>query len=238
MQWCDWQHGSGRRIYQGLCQKAGREAAVQRRLLREAQEAIGASSSPSSRKRHLLAARAKFIKGQGVRHFFTRCALCGSNDGCIVGPRFRCLHCPAFDCCLKCEPRLEKEHAANHVFEILFECDFDWGKAGVELPPGTRARLRQHPVEGGDAVTTRPEQADVSRSRKRRGYGMEGVIREFKRGRYDVEMDEGGLRHVLPQDLQPLLSQRRAQELLSPACPAASSAGTTKTSVTGSACTT
>mmetsp|Transcript_37102 Transcript_37102/g.65336 ORF Transcript_37102/g.65336 Transcript_37102/m.65336 type:complete len:779 (-) Transcript_37102:154-2490(-) len=220
MQWTDWKHGRGRRVYQGLCQKAAQEASAQRRLLREAEEAIHGPQSPATRARHRLAARVNFIKGQGVRHFFTRCALCGSNDNCIVGPRFRCLHCPAFDCCLKCEPRLETEHNASHVFEILFECEFDWGQAGVQLPSGTRARIRQHPVELAEAAPAGDAASDMheARTRKRRGYGMEGVVLELKRGKYEVQMDDGGLRHVLPQDLQPLLSQRRAQELLAPAC--------------------
>jgi len=116
--WHDWLRGRGRVAYRGLRQRAVREATAQRRALQEAAEVIEAPG-PDARRRHLLGARAKFIKGEGVRHFFTCCSLCGSEEKCIVGPRFRCIHCPAFDCCLKCEPRLATEHDPEHIFEIL-----------------------------------------------------------------------------------------------------------------------
>lgn len=234
--WSDWLKGRGRLAYNGLRKRAVREATAQRRALQEVGE-VPEAPAPEERRRHLLAARAKFIKGEGVRHFFTRCAFCGSGGNCIVGPRFRCIHCPAFDCCLKCEPRLKDEHDKDHIFEILFECEFDWAGAGVELPTGTRVRLRQHAVamSGGEASGL-PEAAAASLSsaplagqkRKRRGYGLEGVIRAFKKGRYDVELlsDAGtAMRHVLPQQLQPLLTQGQAQELLEGASRANSEGG-------------
>ncbi|CAJ1349831.1 unnamed protein product [Effrenium voratum] len=79
------------------------------------------------------------------------CAVCGVDR--IVGPRFRCIHCPSFSVCpdaqresgewicQKCEPKLE--HAEGHVFEIMFEDDLDWEKVDVQLPKGIRARLRK-----------------------------------------------------------------------------------------------
>lgn len=223
--WSDWCNGRGRTAYRGLRKRAVREATAQRRALRDVSVA-----GRNARQANLLAARANFIKGEGVRHFFTQCTFCGSNGKCIVGPRFRCIHCPAFDCCLKCEPRLADDHPADHVFEILFECEFDWEKAGVQLPLGTRARIRQHPVDmevqsvgaAGAAASSSgagaPAALDVgaaSKQRKRRGYGLEGVIKGFKKGRYDVELADGGVtRHVLPQELQPLLTQSQAQKLL------------------------
>jgi len=248
--WVDWSLGGGRRAYRGLRAKAFREAVAQRRALREAAEALGTTASrdktgtkpaPPSRKRNLLAARANFIRGEGVNHFFTSCAICGSKGGCIVGPRFRCIHCPSFDSCFKCEPKLKKRHDKDHVFEILFECQFDWGQAGIELPAGTRARLRENPIGasqrapegrpdsfegdgGASASAAAPPSATPPSTalsgaprpkRKVRGYGLDGVILGFKRGRYDLQLKEdGSIRHVLPCDLQPLLSQQKAKELL------------------------
>jgi hypothetical protein len=210
--WHDWSQGRGREAYRGLRQKAMREATAQRRALQEATEGDGSELATDARRRHLLAARAKFIKGEGVRHFFTCCTLCGSGGQCIVGPRFQCLHCPAFDCCLKCEPELAATHDKDHVFRICFECEFDWGQASVEFPVGTRARLRQHPVE---TLQERIEATPVvGRKRKQRGYGLEGIIKDFKRGKYTVELLDGGVRYVVPQDLHPLLTQHQAQLLL------------------------
>lgn len=229
--WLDWLQGRGRRAYRTLRKQAVREATAQRRALREAAAATqssggGADGPPPTRRRQWLAARANFLKGEGVRHFFSSCALCGSRGGCIVGPRFRCLHCRAFDCCLRCEPRLRRAHPRDHVFEILFECEFDWQQAGIQLPVGTRARLRQHPIdwreegaapgEGGGAPSAGAA-SDPRGPRKRRGYGLEGVVVGYKRGRYDLQLnDDGSMRHVLPKDLQPLLTQKRAQKLLFP----------------------
>jgi len=245
--WVDWTVAGGRRAYRGLRAKAFREAVAQRRALREAADALSATPScdktrtkpaPPSRKRNMLAARANFIRGEGVHHFFTSCAICGSKGGCIVGPRFRCIHCPSFDCCFKCEPKLQKRHDKDHIFEILFECEFDWGQAGIELPPGTRARVRENPVgasqsapdgrpdsfegDGGVSASAAAPPSTAPRlrgpprpKRKVRGYGLDGVILGFKRGRYDLQLKEdGSIRHVLPCDLQPLLSQQKAKELL------------------------
>jgi len=244
--WVDWTVAGGRRAYRGLRAKAFREATAQRRALREAAEALSATpcsmktgmkSAPPPRKRNMLAARANFIRGEGLHHFFTSCAICGSKGGCIIGPRFRCIHCPSFDCCFKCEPKLKKRHDKEHIFEILFECQFDWSQAGIELPPGTRARVRENPIGGtsqrvpdghpetfdGDAGVSASAAAPPSTApsgaprpkRKVRGYGLDGVILGFKRGRYDLQLKEdGSIRHVLPGDLQPLLSQKKAKELL------------------------
>jgi len=217
--WLDWLEGRGRAAYRTLRKKAVREATAQRRALREAAAATqsvacGAEPDPP-RRRHWLAARANFLRGEGVRHFFISCALCGSRGGCIVGPRFQCLHCRAFDCCLKCEPKLHKVHPKDHVFAILFECEFDWQQAGIQLPVGTRARLREHPIDWQEPAASSAAAQDT---RKRtRGYGLEGVVMGYKRGRYDLQLsDDGSMRHVLAKDLQPLLTQKKAQKLLFP----------------------
>lgn len=231
--WTDWVDGRGRSAYRRLRCKAVNEAATQMRALREAasQPELDLSAEPRAsaraparalaRKRRLLAARAKFIKGEGVRHLFTQCAICKSRGQCIVGPRFRCIHCPTYDVCLKCERRLSRVHDTTHVFQVMFECAFDWAQTGVQLPAGTRARLRQHPLdkESGPAglVDVALTSAPTRRKRKAAGYGLEGVIRGFKQGKYDVQLDgEARLRHVLPNDLQPLVSQLKAQRLLFP----------------------
>jgi len=228
--WLGWRHG-GRTTYCCLRSKALRAAHAQRRALKEAADtAVTAEGGSNGAVRitppppqRLSVARAKFVQGEGVRHFFTRCALCGSGGRCIVGPRFRCIHCPAFDCCLRCEARLAGLHDQAHTFQIMFECEFDWGRLAAELPPGTRARLREHPVSiaaaaEGDAMaasSAHTTEAGAQPLRKRRGHGLEGVIRGFKRGRYELELKNGGgMRHVLPQELQPLLTQKQAQRLL------------------------
>lgn len=192
-------------------------------------------------KRSLTAAqvlsRAGAISGRGVRHLFAQCALCGSGGKSIIGPRFRCIHCPSFNCCLKCEERLATEHEEGHVFEIMFEDELDWARAGIELPKGTRARvrrkasgLRADPDEAAAASNAAAVvdgvaasgAAAASRGRKRRREGegqnavqLEGVIKGQKRGKYVLELLGGGGNRLVPvEDLQPLLTQKQAERLL------------------------
>lgn len=50
-------------------------------------------------------------------------------DGCqepLVGARFRCLHCPSFECCMRCEMNISlgqtmRHEERNHVFHISLE---------------------------------------------------------------------------------------------------------------------
>jgi len=69
------------------------------------------------------------LSGAGVRHLFSRCAICAEM---IRGPLLRCIHCPSFELCLKCEPLAftapvseqfiaRQPHPADHVFQILYE---------------------------------------------------------------------------------------------------------------------
>eukprot|EP00930_Biecheleria_cincta_P061670 TRINITY_DN4722_c0_g2_i1.p1 TRINITY_DN4722_c0_g2~~TRINITY_DN4722_c0_g2_i1.p1 ORF type:complete len:772 (-),score=100.61 TRINITY_DN4722_c0_g2_i1:1026-3341(-) len=44
---------------------------------------------------------------------------CDLGSGRIRGLRFRCLHCPAFDCCSSCEVFVGEAHIPDHVFELL-----------------------------------------------------------------------------------------------------------------------
>eukprot|EP00747_Dinoflagellata_sp_TGD_P165554 gnl/TRDRNA2_/TRDRNA2_186968_c0_seq1.p1 gnl/TRDRNA2_/TRDRNA2_186968_c0~~gnl/TRDRNA2_/TRDRNA2_186968_c0_seq1.p1 ORF type:complete len:786 (-),score=96.66 gnl/TRDRNA2_/TRDRNA2_186968_c0_seq1:134-2455(-) len=69
-------------------------------------------------------------RGNGVFHPFTTCSIC-CGDG-IVGLRFRCIHCEDFSVCSRCEPRLPRLHNTEHVFQIMYESDYDW--SSVVLP--------------------------------------------------------------------------------------------------------
>jgi len=169
-----------------------------------------------------LLGRRGALGGRGVRHLFTQCGLCGSGGKCIVGPRFRCIHCPSFSCCLKCEERLGDEHEAGHVFEILFEDDIDWGRPGVELPRGVRARIRRRGTLAGGVVPSGGGQPPGTGQKRKHeeDVGVEGIIRGQRRGKYVLELPDGrGTRHVAPADLQPLLTQRQAEQLLEAVAP-------------------
>eukprot|EP00747_Dinoflagellata_sp_TGD_P102749 gnl/TRDRNA2_/TRDRNA2_168758_c0_seq1.p1 gnl/TRDRNA2_/TRDRNA2_168758_c0~~gnl/TRDRNA2_/TRDRNA2_168758_c0_seq1.p1 ORF type:complete len:630 (-),score=104.00 gnl/TRDRNA2_/TRDRNA2_168758_c0_seq1:82-1839(-) len=162
--------------------------------------------------------RAGALSGRGVRHLFVRCSLCGSGSKCILGPRFRCVHCPSFDVCLKCEPKLAEVHQEDHVFEILFEVEFDFSQTGVVLPRGTKARVRSRapgPVAAADSCPA----GAAGAARRKRGYsGLEGVVRGYKRGRYTLELAGGeGTKQVMAKDLMPLITQQQAERLLATA---------------------
>lgn len=58
------------------------------------------------------------VQSAYVRHLFTTCNLCQKS---LRGPRFHCIHCEAFDCCIDCEKQLAQSHSQEHVFDILFE---------------------------------------------------------------------------------------------------------------------
>mmetsp|Transcript_150233 Transcript_150233/g.482796 ORF Transcript_150233/g.482796 Transcript_150233/m.482796 type:complete len:365 (+) Transcript_150233:189-1283(+) len=60
-------------------------------------------------------------RGKDVRHDYFKCDLCQSE---IVGPRFRCVHCKAFNICVSCDrDRLSAEHPLSHVFQIYFAAE-------------------------------------------------------------------------------------------------------------------
>merc|ERR1740121_1043426 len=201
-------------------------------------------------------ARRGAVSGRGVRHLFAECGLCGSGGKCILGPRFRCIHCQNFSVCMKCETRLAEEHEEGHVFQIMFEDEVDWSKTGVVLPKGTRARIRRRASylaapaavgaagdameeDGGGGGGGQPGASSASgQGRKRRAdnsAGLEGVIKGQKRGKYMLELPDGaGTRHVAAEHLQPLLTQRQAEQLLVTGIGAAAAAGSSASAASSS----
>eukprot|EP00931_Biecheleriopsis_adriatica_P116420 TRINITY_DN92059_c0_g1_i1.p1 TRINITY_DN92059_c0_g1~~TRINITY_DN92059_c0_g1_i1.p1 ORF type:complete len:770 (-),score=168.76 TRINITY_DN92059_c0_g1_i1:41-2350(-) len=235
--WLAWLQG-GREAYKGLQKRAKRTATTQHRALKEACEFESQQSpaqsqeelpaAPSTAKKPTAAQAAKLTRakcialgGTGVRHLLAQCSLC-SGDRTILGPRFRCIHCPNFNACLKCEAKAAAEHHEGHVFEIMFEDDLDWERIDVQLPKGVRARLRRR-ISDGTGSTGQDAAAageDSGRKRMRAGLCCEGVLRGQKRGKYALDLLDGtGVLDVAPCDLQPLLTQKQAERLLSAGVP-------------------
>ncbi|CAE8587436.1 unnamed protein product, partial [Polarella glacialis] len=239
--WLAWQNG-GREAYEGLQRRANRTIVTQYRALKEAMQhveqslqseqsqesqesvfAIGTSALAKASSATVAQAMAAALSGHGVRHLLTQCSVCGSGGHGILGPRFRCIHCPSFSCCQKCETRLASEHPEGHVFEIMFEDDLDWEQLDVKLPRGTRARLRRGPLgpaPAGQVGEAPGDQAGAEQQggvkRKLEIVSCEGIVKGQKRGKYTFELLEGlGALQVAPGDLQPLLSLRQAKRLLS-----------------------
>lgn len=80
-------------------------------------------------------------RGKATLHAFINCDLCGSSDGRgIIGPRFRCLHCPDFNVCLACEPQLASAHAQGHVLRSFSKQNL----SGLQLPVDTAVRTIRH----------------------------------------------------------------------------------------------
>lgn len=159
---------------------------------------VRAARSPQLRLQHMQ------MRGRSVFHPCTECSLCGKQG--ISGLRFRCIHCPAFDVCPDCEPRLADFHEAAHVFEILFESEFRFSW----LPRGTRVRI----VRSGGKVPR-----SLLRGGRNEVEGKFGVISGRRRGPVegivvDLEMGEG--QAILSLEfLEPVLtSQAEAEALL------------------------
>merc|ERR1719277_2516519 len=79
--------------------------------------------------------------------------MCGSRG--IEGPCFRCIHCESFSICSMCEPRVSAFHSADHVFEIMYESNYDWSQ--VSLPVDMPVRIVRHqgtmpPVESEGVI--------------------------------------------------------------------------------------
>lgn len=156
------------------------------------------------------------LRGRSAFHAFTACSICksSSSGGSIRGPRFRCIHCEAFDVCIECEPALAYHHDPSHVFEIMFESDVRW----VQLPTGTRVRI----VRCGDELP----RCLTSRGAYQQLEGLYGTVSGLRRPplqSYLVELEDVAVRGVVAlciEHLEPVLaSQDEAQELLARSVP-------------------
>lgn len=144
------------------------------------------------------------MRGRSAFHAFTDCAICGRVG--FSGLRFRCIHCPRFDVCPDCEPRLGDLHENDHVFQIVFESEFRFSW----LPRGTRVRI----VRAGDHL---PPAFGTSRRGDLEGqFGVVVARRRAPLHGYAVDLELGGGQVVLADDfVEPVLaSQSEAEELL------------------------
>lgn len=80
-------------------------------------EARAYRGAPESRPLPQLNVEEVRLRGANLRHPFTHCSSCEQD---IVGPRFRCIHCPDYNLCVTCERECATcaTHPLNHVFEI------------------------------------------------------------------------------------------------------------------------
>merc|ERR1712039_345463 len=103
-----------------------------------------------------------------------------------------------------------------------FEDEINWLKLGVELPKNARARIRRRATATyadaemqGDAGAPSSSSTATRKRRRSVDIGLEGVLKGQKRGKYVLELPDGlGVRHVEPNDLQPLLTQKQAEKLV------------------------
>ncbi|CAE7197438.1 hsdl2 [Symbiodinium natans] len=102
-------------------------------------------AAPDSRQLPLLNVADVRVRGSGVRHPFCRCSRCKE---CIVGPRFRCIHCPDYNLCASCDGDASGagRHPASHVFQILFKPEYD---LRAYLPVGSRVVIADGSVFQG-----------------------------------------------------------------------------------------
>lgn len=149
------------------------------------------------------------LRGRSAFHPFTECQVCGAVG--MAGPRFRCLHCPSFDACRSCESSLLTEHQAGHVFEIMFESDFQWSG----LPKDTRVRV----VRSGDSLPSiRGEEDEADKTRGSQLEGLFGTLRKdlspaFEGYRVKLEHCAGTF-EIAGKYLEPVLTSRQQAEIL------------------------
>lgn len=143
------------------------------------------------------------LRGRQAFHPFVDCCLCGTQG--FPGLRFRCIHCPNFDVCSKCEPHLASVHEADHVFDILFESDFrcPW------LPRQTRVNI----VRCGEKKPQSLKQCAIANLE-----GHSGIVINRRRGPLDayfIELDLGqGQIEIDPMFLEPIITSRHDAEQL------------------------
>eukprot|EP00927_Polykrikos_kofoidii_P038435 TRINITY_DN32781_c0_g1_i1.p1 TRINITY_DN32781_c0_g1~~TRINITY_DN32781_c0_g1_i1.p1 ORF type:complete len:1896 (-),score=226.58 TRINITY_DN32781_c0_g1_i1:426-5957(-) len=134
------------------------------------------------------------LLGAGVKHFFVTCSLCHKS---IRGPRFRCIHCEAFDCCVDCERFLSEAHTIDHVFEIILK---PVETINEDLPVGSEVEI--FGMEGNASV-------------------LNGIVAKICRyfpelQAYDLDLPFGGQPIVPAANVQPagVDSADAAQEML------------------------
>jgi len=151
-----------------------------------------------------ITAKAIVIRGKETFHPSVHCDICSEPGAGLKGIRFRCVHCACFNVCSTCEPNVAASHEPSHVFDILYETDFDWSQ--VQLPLGTRVRL----VRCG---TSLPPQL-LGKSSEGKIGTIQSMLQPWKRAmwsgekpRYRVQL-AGGLNQVLvpTTHVEPLIS--------------------------------
>lgn len=97
---------------------------------------------PDARRLPFLDVAKVHLRVAGLVHPFCRCSGCGGE---IVGPRFRCIHCPDFSLCASCD-RDGCPHPVDHVFEVLSKAEYD---LNAFLPVGAAVQLADDSRESG-----------------------------------------------------------------------------------------
>lgn len=144
---------------------------------------------PAARRLPALDVEQVRLRGAGLVHPFCRCAGC---SGEIVGPRFRCIHCPDFSLCAECD-RSACAHPADHVFEVLFKAEYD---LSAYLPIGAAVQLADDSRESGFQARVVEEICpDVYRVELADGLGTRVLHRSALR--VTVRSPEDAERHVV-----------------------------------------
>lgn len=154
------------------------------------------------------------VRGVGVFHPFTDCSLCRCEG--ILGPLFRCLHCESFSICGLCEQRASELHSADHVFEIMYESNYDWSQ--VPLPIDMPVRIVQNkgrlpPHEGVCGRVTRFQPLVRGSVAHRRAIALGQAVPV---GEYEICLSDGmGERLTLSaQFVEPLVDSRKDAQAL------------------------
>lgn len=110
-------------------------------------------AAPDSRPLPRLDVQDVKVRGAGIRHPFCRCSRCQQD---IVGPRFRCIHCPDYNLCASCDSdaAAAQDHPASHVFQILFQPEYD---LRAHLPVGSRILIADGSERQGFEATVQHE---------------------------------------------------------------------------------
>merc|ERR1719199_1156732 len=83
-------------------------------------------SKPKPKPQVVVAPKSVLVRGKGAFHPSVHCDMCSKPGDGLKGIRFRCIHCACFNVCSACEPTVGTAHDTSHVFELIYETDFDW----------------------------------------------------------------------------------------------------------------